>query len=84
MDQFLTNGGRSIPKLIVLDASKKIQVTWGPRPEKAQAMYDTWRNSETQLPYKEFQVELQKWYNLDAGKTMQNELLKLLLDRKSD
>ncbi|WP_435261518.1 thioredoxin family protein [Tenacibaculum sp. nBUS_03] len=30
MDSFLTNGGRSIPKLIVLDDEKNVIGTWGP------------------------------------------------------
>ena len=32
MDAYLTNGGRSIPKLICLDANGKEVFTWGPRP----------------------------------------------------
>lgn len=32
MDAYLTNGGRSIPKLICLDKTRKELFTWGPRP----------------------------------------------------
>ena len=32
MDLFLTNGGRSIPKLIALDTDNNVIDTWGPRP----------------------------------------------------
>ncbi len=78
MDDFLTNGGRSIPKLIVTDDQFDVQFTWGPRPKIAQELYDEWRKDHMQVPYKEFQVELQKWYNQDAGKSMQDEIGKLL------
>lgn len=79
MDQFLTNGGRSIPKLIVSDIKQEIQFTWGPRPKAAQDLYDDWKDDSSNIPYKEFQVELQKWYNADGGKSVQEELGKLLL-----
>ncbi|MFM6946356.1 MAG: thioredoxin family protein [Flavobacteriales bacterium] len=38
MDAFLTNGGRSIPKLICLDVQGKVLFTWGPRPAVIQAV----------------------------------------------
>ncbi|MEP1095821.1 MAG: thioredoxin family protein [Cyclobacteriaceae bacterium] len=79
IDQFLTRGGRSIPKLIVLNSSNEVLFTWGPRPDEAQKLYDGWKNSEEKVPYKEFQVELQKWYNQDGGSSLQQELLDLYL-----
>ncbi|MEM6829794.1 MAG: thioredoxin family protein [Bacteroidota bacterium] len=78
MDQFLTNGGRSIPKLLALDQNLDVLYTWGPRPKEAQTLYMNWRNSEDKIPYSEFHVILQKWYNEDAGKAMQKELLELM------
>src|SRR6056300_75582 len=38
MDLFLTNRGRSIPKLIALDKDLNILFTWGPRPQTATNM----------------------------------------------
>lgn len=67
MDQFLTNGGKSIPKLIILNRHNEVVGTWGPRPKEAQALYDTWKNDPNKPPYKEFQVEMQKWYLKDKG-----------------
>lgn len=80
MDQFLTNGGRSIPKLIVTNEAYEVLYTWGPRPAEAQSIHSNWRNSENRIPYSEFHVVLQKWYNEDAGKAMQEELLRLMID----
>ncbi|MFY0601865.1 MAG: thioredoxin family protein [Cyclobacteriaceae bacterium] len=74
MSEFLTNGGKSIPKLIALDEDTNVLFTWGPRPKEAQDLYDTWKNSENKVPYKEFQIEMQKWYNKDKGQSLQEEL----------
>lgn len=38
MDQYLTDGGRSVPKLVAFDTSGEQCFTWGPRPEPAHAM----------------------------------------------
>jgi len=39
IDAFLTNGGRSIPKILVLDAtSLEVLNTWGPRPHEVQSL----------------------------------------------
>ena len=36
MNQFLTNGGKAIPKLLILDAETlTVLIDWGPRPEGA-------------------------------------------------
>ena len=40
MDEYLTNGGRSIPKLIYLDSGTLEELgTWGPRPEEVQERF---------------------------------------------
>ncbi len=80
MDHFMTNGGRSIPKLIALDKDLNVLFTWGPRPQELQKMYDDWRFSEDsdKLPFKEYQVVMQKWYNQNKGEDLQKELLEEL------
>ena len=78
MDQFLTKGGRSIPKLIALDAQKHVLFDWGPRPKEAQELYWNWRESENRMPYTEFHLVLQKWYNDDRGKSTLGELEELI------
>ena len=65
MDQYLTNGGRSVPKVIATDQAGNHLGDWGPRPLEAQRIYDDWRNSEVRAPYQEIQITLQKWYNQD-------------------
>lgn len=78
MDQYLTNGGRSIPKLIMLDNQFREQFVWGPRPEELQQMFLEYRNSpEPKLPYGEFAEQMQKWYNSDKSASIQKEFLLL-------
>lgn len=76
MDQFLTNGGRSIPKLIARDENGKDIFNWGPRPAYIQKKYLELR--EAGIPYSEISIELQKLYNKDKGVTMQKEINALL------
>lgn len=80
MSQFLTRGGRSIPKLIILNEELDVLGSWGPRPVEAQTLYDSWRNDPNKPPYKEFQVEMQKWYLKDAGQSTFEEVSKVLED----
>ncbi|NNK87826.1 MAG: thioredoxin family protein [Flavobacteriaceae bacterium] len=78
MDQFLTNGARSIPKLI---ARKKengdILFTYGPRPSEATRMVESYKEQHDSLSDK-FKEDLQRWYNKDKGKTTASDLLGLL------
>lgn len=78
MDNFLTNGGRSIPKLIMLNEELDVLGTWGPRPVEAQTLYDSWRNDPNKPPYKVFQVEMQKWYLKDRGQNTFTEVSEVL------
>lgn len=74
IDNYLTNGGKSIPKLIARDAQGKDIFNWGPRPSEAQAMVMEHINNPT--TDKETNTrDLQKWYNKDKGVMLQKELL---------
>lgn len=79
MDDFLTNErSRSIPKLIVLDANTlTVLGDWGPRPFKAQDMYDDWQLNDGE-DYREISESLHKWYADDKTESTQKELLPLL------
>jgi hypothetical protein len=43
MDQYLTGGSRSIPKLVALSPEGEEQFTWGPRPSGARQYFETLR-----------------------------------------
>jgi len=78
MQEFLTNGGRSIPKLIILNEQQEVVGSWGPRPAQAQAFYDNWKNDPNHPPYREFQVGMQKWYLNDKGMSTFREIAEIL------
>lgn len=77
MNNFLTNGGKSIPKLIIFDpASKEVIADWGPRPKAAQDIFLNARKNN--IDFEVYEQDLQKWYNKDKGQTATNEILDLL------
>ena len=63
---FLTNGGKSIPKLIALDDRLNVLFTWGPRPSLATTLVNNYKTTHGKLTPK-FKEDLQKWYNKDKG-----------------
>ena len=64
MDAYLTNGGRSIPKLICLDANGKEVFTWGPRPAVIQLVMNELKASGiSDIPT--IVEAIQKAYNAD-------------------
>lgn len=77
MEQFLTNGGMSIPKLIVFDEQTKVLGSWGPRPSKATALAETYKATHGTLT-PEFKQDLQVWYNKDKGQNTVADILQLL------
>lgn len=78
MDRFLTNGGRSIAKLIIIDpTTHKVLADWGPRPSEAQKIVDDMKKMPD-FNQKEMALELFKWYEADKGKSTLNEILEVL------
>ncbi|WP_299160054.1 thioredoxin family protein [uncultured Tenacibaculum sp.] len=77
MDKFLTNGGRSIPKLIALDKENEIVNTWGPRPTVATKMVVDYKTEHGSLDA-EFKKDLQVWYNKNKGNNVQEDILSIL------
>jgi thiol-disulfide isomerase/thioredoxin len=78
ISQFLTNGGKSIPKLIMIDGeTHDIINTFGPRPTVATNMVNTYKAEHGQLT-QEFKEDLQRWYNKDKGQSTIEDLVNLL------
>lgn len=81
MDLYLTNGARSIPKLICLSWPNLEEVfTWGPRPHKLQVQIDEYRAQG--MDYKAYLEPVQRWYNEDSGFALQEEFIELLKNLK--
>jgi hypothetical protein len=77
MDLFLTNGARSIPKLLRLDENLEVIGTWGPRPATLQAMVMENKKSQA-YTYAEFSEVVQTWYNKNKGQEIEQEFIALL------
>lgn len=77
MDLFLTNAGRSIPKLIILDKNLNVKNTWGPRPKVATKMVADYKAKHGALDA-DFKQDLQVWYNKDKGKSTQNDFVEMI------
>ena len=77
MQQFLTNGGKAIPKLIVLDsATLEVVFDWGPRPQGAKQLILDYKAAHGVVD-ETAKIELQKWYLHDKGTSIQNEIVEM-------
>lgn len=77
MDQYLTNGSKSIPKLICVDENFYELGTWGPRPKFLQDWLYQEKSNPT-MEMSELKAEFQKWYTQDKGQTLQREMILLM------
>ncbi len=77
MDAYLTNGGRSIPKLIAVDDDFNELFTWGPRPAGANALMLR-QKAEPTKTLKEYVEDMQRWYIADKTESIQKELTGIL------
>ncbi len=77
MQHFLTNGGKAIPKLIVLDAETlEVVLDWGPRPHGAKQLILDYKAAHGVVD-EPAKIELQKWYLHDKGISIQNEIVEM-------
>ena len=78
MDRFLTDGTRSIPKMICLDPeSCEVAGTWGPRPAGARLLVSAMTGSPAIT--REMRNEaVQRWYNENKGQELQSELFQII------
>ncbi|PBQ32219.1 thioredoxin family protein [Sphingobacteriaceae bacterium] len=77
MDRYLTNGARSIPKVIFLDKiTLEEKFVWGPRPSALQEIVVQLKKENKS--HTEKGLITQNWYNADKTKSLQNEILKLV------
>lgn len=77
MDNYLTNGSKSIPKLICVNENLEVLGTWGPRPAAIQSWFVEEKNKPT-TEMDQLKIDLQQKYNADKGLSLQSELMELL------
>ena len=79
IEDFLTNGGKSIPMWIVADATGEVMGTWGPRPSTVKNMVAEYKaQPEPKPPYAEYAAQVQLWYARNRGKDFEVEAQGLL------
>ena len=76
MFQALTNGSKTIPKLLILNEVDEILSTWGPRP-KAALVFESKLKAENKSS-SEINEGLIEWYMNDKTMTTQEEILQLI------
>lgn len=76
MDQCLTNGTRSIPKLIAFNNTGDELFRWGPRPKAAVNLINQWK--EEGLEKSEWTEKLHSWYSRNKGVEIEKEFIELI------
>ena len=76
MDHYLTNGTRSIPKLVAFDNEGNELFQWGARPKAAQELVSELKTQGFDKKY--FLEKLHSWYARNKGADIEKEILLLL------
>ena len=77
IDAHLTNGGRAIPVLLILDENNELVLPkWGPRPAILQALLAEWKTETTDMMI--LAERLHGWYAKDKTLATQAELVEVL------
>ena len=80
MNRFLTNGSKSIPKVVMIDdATGDVINTYGPRPSIAAKLVNDYKVEFGKLT-PEFKEDLQVWYNKDKGLNVLEDLTHMLCE----
>ena len=77
MNHYLTNGGRSIPKLICLDQQEQEIFVWGPRPATIQQVVNVTK-AEGITDHAVLVERIQYAYNQNQTRSIQEEIKDLL------
>lgn len=78
IDAHLTNGSRSIPKLVVYRKENMEELgSWGPRPEPIQAKVVENQKSSEPMAYEKLAEQIHGWYAKDKNAGLDRELTNL-------
>jgi len=77
IDDFLTNGGRAIPIFLFLDEDNSLLFQWGPRPKKAQNIFENHREliDNGLIEKTEVIKKIRKFYSKNRGDEIQKNIL---------
>lgn len=78
MDNYLTNGGKSIPKLVVLKADSLEEISnWGPRPASIQKIVEEKKN-DTSMSFGDKVRMIHGWYEQNNSYDLQEEFITIV------
>jgi hypothetical protein len=84
MNLFLTNKGKAIPKLIVINKGTGSALAhWGPRPKGASDLIANYKKEHGTID-EQAKTDLQLWYLHDKGLSCQSEVVDMMLDLDKD
>ena len=78
IDQFLTNGTQSIPKILLLNSDFAVKNVWGPRPKYGAELLKKFKENEEAYPREEFYNDLQVYYAKNRGADAIEEIINLV------
>ncbi|MBD8083997.1 thioredoxin family protein [Chryseobacterium caseinilyticum] len=78
INQFLTNGTESIPKVLILNEDFSVKNSWGPRPKFGHELLLKFKADPEAYPRETFYNDLQLYYSKNRGKDAVAEILELL------
>jgi len=83
MNHYLTNGARSIPKLLFMNEAYSVFDTWGPRSKKATQLVMDYKKEYGRID-DDFKKNLQMWYLKDGGASIVEDLVKRTMSNASE
>ena len=76
MNEFLTNGTRSIPIVAAFNDEGEELFRWGPRPKAAVGLIDQWKSEG--MEKSEWTEKLHLWYARNKGEELEKEFIELI------
>lgn len=78
INQFLTDGSQSIPKVLILNDDFSVKNVWGPRPKFGLDLLQKFRDHPETYAREEFYNDLQVYYSKNRGKDAIEEIINLV------
>ena len=78
IDQYLTDGTQSIPKILILNSDFSVKNVWGPRPKHGIELLKKFKENPETYPREDFYNDLQVYYAKNKGKDVIDEILSLI------
>ena len=79
MDAYLTNGNRSIPKLVAMTADLQQELfTWGPKPNYLLDLHAAFKQNSEGRSYSDFLEEVHLWYAKNKQTDLESEIYPLI------